>query len=158
VASHRGHITVALLFNGALVVALASTAAAAAMTHGQRLLTGIGVVFAGLLFALFPDVDIKSRGQMLFYRLFVVFDVFLIATGEYVAAAYFGLLALVPIVSRHRGWTHSYLAMVLVPAPVLVAPMYLAGSAVVDGVPYYLGAVTGYFSHLVADGMVFRRR
>jgi membrane-bound metal-dependent hydrolase YbcI (DUF457 family) len=157
-ASHRGHISIALLFGVALLFALGSTAAAAAMPLPRRALTAVGMLWAGVLFALFPDVDIKSRGQMLFYRLFVGFDVLLIATGQFVAAAYFGLLALVPIISRHRGWTHSYVAMLAVPLPILLVPMYLAAAPVLDGLPYYLGAVAGYFSHLVADGMVFRRR
>jgi hypothetical protein len=158
VASHRGHISLAIVFGAALVAALASTATAAAMSFRERAVTAVGVVSVGVLFALFPDVDIKSRGQMLFYRLFVLVDAVLIVTGQFAAAAYFGLLALVPIVSRHRGWTHTYAAMLLVPAPILVAPMYLARAPVLDGLPYYLGAVAGYLSHLVADGMLFRRR
>lgn len=157
-ASHRGHISIAVVFGAALLAGLASTASAAAMPLPERAVTGVGVLWTGVLFALFPDVDIKSRGQLLFYRLFVGLDLVLIATEQYVVAACFGLLALLPIISRHRGWTHSYIAMLVVPAPILVAPMYFAGAPVLDGLPYYLGGVTGYFSHLVADGMLFRRR
>lgn len=124
----------------------------------EKVFNAIGILCAGVLFALFPDVDIKSRGQLVFYRVFIVLDVILLLAGEFTLAAYFGLLALVPIVSRHRGWTHSYAAMILVPMPVLLVPMYLADHIVADGVPLYLGAVTGYFSHLLADGLVFRRR
>jgi membrane-bound metal-dependent hydrolase YbcI (DUF457 family) len=157
-ASHRGHISIALCFGVALLFVLGSTAAAAAMPMPRRALTAVGTLWTGVIFALFPDVDIKSRGQMLFYRLFIGLDVLLIATGQFAVAAYFGLLALLPIVSRHRGWTHSVAAMLLVPSPILAVPMYLAGAPVLDGLPFYLGAVTGYFSHLVADGMLFRRR
>jgi membrane-bound metal-dependent hydrolase YbcI (DUF457 family) len=157
-ASHRGHISIAVVFGGGLVWGLASTSAAAALPLPQRVLTGAGMIATGVLFALFPDVDIKSRGQLLFYRLFIAADVLLIASGSYALAAYFGLLALVPIISRHRGWTHSVVAMLLVPLPILAIPMYLARSAALDGLPFYLAAVTGYLSHLLADGMVFRRR
>ena len=104
-----------------------------------------------LMFALWPDVDIKSKGQKLFYRIFFVVDIFFIYLEEYKIAAYFGLIIILPILSKHRGWTHSIPAMFLIPSPILLYPIYLSNSYDFSGMPYYVSAVTGYFSHLLLD-------
>lgn len=156
-AGYKGHISIAALFGTGLAVALAFTAAGEALPLQERIIKGLVVIWLAVIFGLFPDVDIKSKGQLLFYRLFFLLDLGLLLLGRWKEAALLGFLALVPILSRHRGWTHSFIAMLLVPAPILVGPMYLAHALVWDGLPYYLGAVAGYFSHLVADGMVISR-
>ena len=46
----------------------------------------------GLMFAVWPDVDIKSYGQKFFYIIFFLVDVFLIYQQSYKIAAYFGLI------------------------------------------------------------------
>ena len=79
---------------------------------------------------------------------------FLIFKEEYQIAAYFGLIIILPILAKHRGWTHSKIAMVLVPLPILLYPMYIKNSMDFSGAPYYAAAVTGYFSHLVLDGEI----
>ena len=76
-----------------------------------------GPFIVAVLFGLFPDIDTNSIGQNIFFGLAFVADVLLIATGRLEAAAYLGLLAMTPIVGHHRGWTHSKLAMFLVPLP-----------------------------------------
>jgi membrane-bound metal-dependent hydrolase YbcI (DUF457 family) len=155
---YRGHISVALLFGIMLIAGLSLTAAAMAMPLGEKVIKGVVVLWIAVLFGLFPDVDIKSKGQLLFYRLFFVLDIVLLVGKHYQEAAFLGFLALLPILSRHRGWTHTLWAMLIIPLPILLGPIYLAREPNMEGLPYYLGAVVGYFSHLVADGMIFRRR
>ncbi len=111
-----------------------------------------------LLFALWPDVDTASLSQKIFYSLFLIVDVTLVATRHFQEAAYLGLFALVPVVSRHRGWTHSWWAMVLVPAPLFVLPLLMLPERPFSGLPFYGAAVTGYFSHLFLDGLAPGRR
>ncbi|NTV47682.1 MAG: metal-dependent hydrolase, partial [Chlorobiales bacterium] len=60
-----------------------------------------------LLFSLWPDVDAKSKGQLLFYRICLVVDVTLILMERLQEAAFLGLFAMLPLVGKHRGWTHS---------------------------------------------------
>ena len=108
----------------------------------------------GLMFAVWPDVDIKSIGQKFFYIVFFMVDLFLIFSEEYKIAAYFGLMVILPILAKHRGWTHSIPAMFLIPSPFLLYPIYVSQSFDFSGGPYYACAVTGYFSHLVLDGKV----
>lgn len=156
-AGYKGHISAGVLFGVMMAAGLAFTPIAEALTLEQKVWKGLIVVWLAVIFALFPDVDIKSKGQLLFYRVFVVLDLVLLVGEYYLEAALLGFLALLPIISKHRGWTHTFTAMVLVPSPILIGPMYVAGEPVLDGLPFYLGAVAGYLSHLIADGMLFGR-
>ena len=104
--------------------------------------------------ALFPDTDIKSIAQKSFYLMFFLFDVFLIFIGKIDIAAYFGVVIILPLLGKHRGWTHSIPAMFLIPSPFLLYPIYVSQSFDFSGGPYYACAVTGYFSHLVLDGKI----
>ncbi len=62
-----------------------------------------------------------------------------------------------PIVGKHRGWTHTFLAMVLVPLPIVLVP-YMNNRFIWDtGLIIYGAAVAGYFSHLWLDGYVKRK-
>src|SRR4051794_25867339 len=157
-SGYRGHISTAVLFGILLLIGLSFTSVAAAMPLPEKLLKSLGVLWLAVMFALFPDIDIKSKGQMLYYRLFFLLDAGLLLSGRFQQAALLGFLALLPILSRHRGWTHTVWAMILIPLPILAGPVYLAHQPASEGLPYYLGAVVGYLSHLLADGMLFRRR
>ncbi|MBI4639902.1 MAG: metal-dependent hydrolase [Candidatus Tectomicrobia bacterium] len=108
-----------------------------------------------LLAALWPDVDIKSKAQALFYKAFLVIDLLLIAEHYYKEAAFLGLFAMLPIVGKHRGWTHSLWAAFLLPIPLLFFPMFTSMDPVSSGIPYYLAALVGYLSHLLLDGKLF---
>lgn len=119
-----------------------------------QLLVGLYVI--AVLFALFPDVDTNSVGQNIFFGIAFLADILLIVSGKFEAAAYLGLLAMLPIIAKHRGWTHHKLAMVLVPLPILIIP-YLQNQKIWTlGVLIYGAAVVGYFSHLLLDGLIVK--
>lgn len=157
---YKGHIIGAVICNTAYVGALAvAPPTILDNTHNlisnQQLLAGLFVV--AVLFGLFPDIDTNSKGQKIFYGLALAADIFLILDGRIEAAAYLGLLAMTPIVGKHRGWTHSKLAMLLIPSPILIVP-YINDSSLIDiALIVYGAAVVGYFSHLLFDGMIWRR-
>jgi len=109
-------------------------------------------IVIGLLFAIWPDIDTKSLGQKVFYTIFLLMDVYLIWKHQYKIAAYFGLIIILPVLAKHRGWTHSKIAMVLVPLPILLYPMIAGGLLDFSNLPFYTVAVIGYFSHLLLDG------
>ena len=161
-AGYRGHIYAAVAVGVVLVGGLAISPLGATLSASEKIVKATGVLGIAIVFGLFPDVDIKSRGQLLFFRLVFALDVLLVATGRFREAAILGLIALVSILSRHRGWTHTVWAALLVPLPILVGAFYLAresvGNPYVDGLPYYLGAVAGYMSHLLLDGTLVRPR
>lgn len=108
---------------------------------------GIFAVLGGL----FPDVDTNSKGQHLFYGAAIVVDAYLIFREHYRYAAVLGFFSMLPAVSPHRGWTHTWWAALLVPVGVLLGPMFLLGMPWQPFVPFYLATVLGYFSHLMLD-------
>ena len=145
---YRGHLAGGLFFG---VMGLVGAILLGWLVFEPLLVSGL-IGFC-LLGALFPDVDTNSKGQNLYYAVFVLIDFGLILKGLYVWAAWFGLFSMLPAVGSHRGWTHTWWAMVLVPLPILVIPFFVqAGDMASRFVPFYIAFVLGYFSHLILDG------
>lgn len=134
---------------------------------------GIGACFVvAVLSGLWPDVDIKSRSQQIFYRIFLVFSIILILRKQYLQSAVLGIFAMLPLLGKHRGWTHSRLTMLLLPAVFLLLPFYFKGAAVDldnlmsshnldfirSGFPFYTASLIGYATHLQMDGILLRFR
>ena len=143
----------------------------------------LGCFAIALLFGLWPDVDIKSKSQQIFYTVLFVLNASLILFWQrYLEAALLGLFAMLPILSRHRGWTHSKITMILLPSLFLVIPIYveypnwatgweelpdLFDSLVTwknlpvtlrSGLAFYVAGFIGYATHLYLDGILFRSR
>ncbi len=142
----------------------------------------IGCFAVAVLFGLWPDVDIKSKSQKIFYSvLFAVNLVLIVFLQKYLESALLGLFAMLPIMSKHRGWTHARITMILLPSVFLLIPIYSAHSewetdgnlvdlfnslaewdgltgALRSGVPFYVASFIGYASHLHLDGILFRSR
>jgi membrane-bound metal-dependent hydrolase YbcI (DUF457 family) len=116
----------------------------------------VGLFVIAVLFGLFPDVDTNSMGQNIFFGVAFIAMITLIVVGKFEPAAYLGLLAMTPIIGKHRGWTHSKLAMFLVPAPILIIPYLHNHHVWTLGVVIYGAAFAGYFSHLLLDGLIVR--
>lgn len=159
-ANYRGHI-VGGLAAGSLYALLLSKVPVESYAEAVRLLSDWQAVAAlfvlSMLFALFPDVDTNSKGQDLFMGFAFLVDLLLVLEGAFQAAAYLGLIAMLPIISRHRGWTHTKWAMLLVPSPLLIVPYAYNENALPIAAIYYGAAVAGYFSHLLLDGLIWRR-
>jgi membrane-bound metal-dependent hydrolase YbcI (DUF457 family) len=155
VAGYKGHLFGAGLFAIAYIAALGYAFSIDAAYEQFSMLEQVGypaaLVTLTLLFGLWPDVDIHSKGQRIFYSIFFAVDVFLIVTERFRAAAYLGLVALLPVLSKHRGWTHSWWAMLLIPSPLLILPYLHMPERPLVGLPFYGAAVAGYLSHLVVD-------
>ena len=145
-ASGKGHLLGGAVFLWAFLTVLANYYF---VPSPMEILIYASIV---LLFSLWPDVDIKGLGQKVFYTIFLVTDlIILFYFKNHTASAYFGLLIILPILAKHRGWTHYRTTAVLLPLPLLLVPIYAFQGSLVDGVPYYLAAVKGYFSNLFFD-------
>ncbi len=142
----------------------------------------IGCFVIAVLFGLWPDVDIKSKSQKIFYSvLFTLNLVLIVFFQKYLESALLGLFAMLPIMSKHRGWTHAKITMILLPGVFLLVPIYTnypewtsGGNlmsdfyalrdwdylldAVLSGLPFYVASFIGYGSHLHLDGILFRSR
>lgn len=113
--------------------------------------TAVVLGVAALMGALFPDTDTDSRGQNLFYLILVLLDIAFMIKGLYRWAAVLGFCAMLPALGRHRGWTHTWWAMLLVPLPIVLLPVVFYDQSVERLLPFYLSVVIGYFSHLLLD-------
>jgi membrane-bound metal-dependent hydrolase YbcI (DUF457 family) len=159
-ANYKGHIVGGLTFGALYMAALIYVpvtyfAEVSGVLHGWQAIAAVFVL--AVLFGLFPDVDTNSKAQDIFLGTAFITDVLLIASGNIQAAAYLGLVAMLPIVTHHRGWTHTKWAMLLVPLPILVVP-YLYNQAILpSSIVYYGAAVAGYFSHLFLDGLIIKQ-
>ncbi len=168
-SDYRGHIAAGALFYSATLAVVFGLPAMLGRSGDAPVVDWWEVpaqLAVAMLAGLWPDVDVTSHGRKLFYRLFLIFDLYLIISGAWQAAALLGLFAILPGLGRHRGWTHKVWAALLVPLSIPAAAAFLQrdgsfGVAPDMGrveavLPYYLAAVVGYFSHLAADGFLGR--
>ncbi|MBA3758053.1 metal-dependent hydrolase [Candidatus Saccharibacteria bacterium] len=156
-ANYKGHIAGAVAVTTVYVVGLSFLPGELLEKTGGilsdwQMVAGLFVV--SMLMGLWPDIDTNSKGQDIFFATAFLFDIALISQGYLEAAAYFGLLAMTPIVGKHRGWTHSKLAMLLVPLPFVAVPYLNKSSILATYLIFYGAAVAGYFSHLLLDGKI----
>jgi membrane-bound metal-dependent hydrolase YbcI (DUF457 family) len=119
--------------------------------HNPEPLNAVALMAICLLGALFPDTDTDSRGRHLFYLFLVTLNLVLMIMESFKWAAIVGFCAMLPAIGHHRGWTHTWLAMLLVPLPIIILPAYFYGFSFNTLFPFYLAAIVGYFSHLVLD-------
>jgi membrane-bound metal-dependent hydrolase YbcI (DUF457 family) len=143
---YRGHVTGgAILWGGCLAAGISL-----GMVQPQpEAVLVLGT--AALMGALFPDTDTDSKGQNLFFLALVILDLAFMIKGMFRWAAVLGFCAMLPALGRHRGWTHTWWAMLLVPLPILLLPVIFYDQSAARLLPFYLSAVIGYFSHLVLD-------
>ncbi len=114
-------------------------------------LLAAGLICISAMASLFPDVDTSSMARKFFYGLLAILDAVLLVNGYYKWAAILGLAAMLPAIGDHRGWTHTWWAMLLTPAVILAVPLLLYNLPWEMLAPYYIAAVVGYFSHLALD-------
>lgn len=114
-------------------------------------LLGLVLTAVTVMAALFPDVDTDSKGQSLFYAILAAVDLGLLIRGQFKWAAVIGFAAMLPALGHHRGWTHTWWAMFLIPLPILVLPVIFWQVHPLALAPFYAAAVLGYLSHLVLD-------
>lgn len=106
--------------------------------------------------SLFPDIDTKSKGQKYFYYTIGALAFVLIIASNYVLATYLLLLALIPLIIRHRGITHSVpvmtsMCVLLAVIASIQAPLY--GAVVARALLFFW---IGIISHIWLD-LGFRR-
>ncbi|MCK4264874.1 metal-dependent hydrolase [Candidatus Babeliales bacterium] len=104
-----------------------------------------------VLGALFPDIDIKSKGQRIFYLILLIILTWSVYANNLVILAVASISGFIPLLSRHRGITHRtwfvVLAPLLVPIVASQQNIYLSQKATTA---YYF-FVAGGLSHLILD-------
>ena len=157
--SYKGHLA------GGVLVATAVAAAAEGSGGGPE--TTLGLFATALFFSLFPDLDTSSRPQRWFFKLVFAALLYLAWAGEYRTATAVAVLALLPVLDHHRGWTHYRLSPIAAAAVVAAGYTWwkLDGTgleewiAVLGQLPHGLeakfagAALAGWYTHLVLDGL-----
>ncbi len=104
-----------------------------------------------VLGALFPDVDVKSKGQGIFYKMMLICLVLLLWRRQMQLFVMASFVALLPVLVRHRGLFHRAWFLVAVPFGVAIAagssfPAYKESFVLVAGF-----FVAGALSHILLD-------
>ncbi len=145
-SGYKGHLAGGLVAYGLVL----SAAQVLQMLNPSPLTAAewLGFTLAG---ALFPDIDIKSKGQKYFYSVLFILFIILIGTHHIELVAILGLLAVIPMMVRHRGIFHrTWFVIVLPVACALVCSTYSTVDCTIllhDAFFFILGAL----SHLVLD-------
>lgn len=115
------------------------------------LFTGLEWGLCTLLGSLFPDIDTKSKGQKLFYRVLFIFLILLTFQQKLQTAVFMCLTGFIPLLVNHRGLCHNILFILAIPTlfsgyVYLFLPQYI--SLILGNLIFFtLGAI----SHLCLD-------
>lgn len=101
--------------------------------------------------SLFPDIDTKSKGQGIYYRLILCILLFLLTQGNMQLFIAMSIISLIPLLVRHRGLFHKLWFVTCFPAVVSLIlsiqfPMF-ATIIYFDAFFFIVGAI----SHLLLD-------
>ena len=162
--TYKGHLA------GGLLVSAGATAAFAVGAGGEFTAQTIGGVFATtLFFSLSPDLDTSSRPQRWYFKLVFIILAGLAWNEQFRLATALALVAIMPVLDHHRGWTHHRLSppLALGAAGALCGYWMLPEEAsfrewvtqvtdlarsdilVIAG-----AAILGWYTHLILDGLL----
>jgi membrane-bound metal-dependent hydrolase YbcI (DUF457 family) len=100
---YKGHLMGGAAAFGA---AYAAVSMAKFMPYGDPCM--IASCFAtALAGSLFPDIDIKSKGQNLFYWIILGLFVYFFYNKQFVTLSYIAMAATLPLLVKHRGIFHN---------------------------------------------------
>jgi len=112
---YKGHLVGGIIAFGLLFFGIMS----AFIPVASRFNIGEWLLFA-LAGSLFPDVDVKSKGQKYFYYIVLVCLVVLAVRQQFEMLACFSFIVITPMLVRHRGIFHSPRFVIAVPLLVWV--------------------------------------
>ncbi len=108
-SNYKGHLAGGLFFYLITLYGIASYYVCPALP------TAIEWLLFALAGSLFPDVDIKSKGQNYFYWLIFALLLFLFFMKRFTLMAIVGVIAVIPQLVRHRGIFHRLWFVILLP-------------------------------------------
>ena len=107
---YKGHLVGGIVVYGLLFFGLVGVVIA----QPSMLTAGEWLLFA-LAGSLFPDIDIKSKGQKYFYYIVFLFFIILAAYQRFEMLTCFSFIIITPMLVRHRGIFHSQRFVIAIP-------------------------------------------
>lgn len=100
---YKGHLMGGAASFGAT---LALVSVVQLMPYGDPL-TIISCFATAMAGSLFPDIDIKSKGQYLFYWLILGLFIYFFYNKQFITLSYVSMAATLPMLTKHRGIFHN---------------------------------------------------
>ena len=142
--NYKGHLVGGMAAYGLLLCTLLALVKPSLLTASEWLLFAL----AG---SLFPDIDIKSKGQKYFYYFILLVFIVLVVGKRFEAMACCGFIVIWPMLVNHRGIFHNPWFVVIMP---LV--LWIIISSIIPGVSQQfffdiLFFIVGAVSHIWLD-------
>tara|TARA_B100001250_G_scaffold409020_1_gene432505 strand:- start:1495 stop:2016 length:522 start_codon:yes stop_codon:yes gene_type:complete len=158
----RGH----MMSGGVVGIGVVVGAVKSQYIAANDYLTFITLWITTLFFSLFPDLDAASVPQRWFFRLVFLILLVLGWYERYDMATLIALLALLPLLDHHRGWTHWKISPLLVGPILAVVFNYWNFRSDLNGTfswesvwqsireheVYLIACLLGWYTHLLLDG------
>lgn len=100
---------------------------------------------------LFPDIDIKSKGQQLFYKLMCVILIVCILYKAYFPCSLLALCSFTPLLTKHRGLFHEFWFLVLLTSAAALLFIWFLPAYKETIITNALFFSVGFTSHLWLD-------
>lgn len=107
--NYKGHLV------GGLIAYLISLYLVVMYTTWPTIFTAVEWLFFALVGSLFPDVDVKSKGQNYFYWFIALLLGYFFVLKHFTMMATIGVVAVIPQLVRHRGIFHRIWFITLLP-------------------------------------------
>lgn len=132
------------------ITAFTSTAVAFVVFPELGTPVHVSVFLSGVVFSLFPDIDIKSTSSKIFYSVFLIYLVLLYLMKRYALGHISAIFGMIPQITRHRGLFHHPITAVILPSyPIFV---WINGYMQLNvAIAISLAGIGGYFTHLFLD-------
>ena len=142
--NYKGHLVGGAGAFGILFFALRSSC-------NPSLFTGVEWFVFTLAGALFPDIDIKSKGQKYFYWAVLLLFTFLLLKKQFESMACFSFVIITPMLVKHRGIFHRF--WFVVSMPLLVWSLVAVALPDYSSILFFntLFFITGGISHIALD-------
>ena len=145
--NYKGHV-VGGIATYALVLVTASKLAFRVNTNYTELILWLILCISG---ALFPDIDVKSKGQKIFYTLFFMIIIWSVTHQNWQMLSIASIAGVIPLLSRHRGISHNTWFIITVPLIIPVTASYQSQALLNHAISAYVFFVAGALSHLILD-------
>jgi hypothetical protein len=142
--NYKGHVLGGIVVYGVIFCTVAS------MLH-PSFITAFEWLLFTLAGALFPDIDIKSKGQKYFYHLVLMLLIVLAVHRQFTTITCCSFIVITPMLVRHRGIFHRSWFIITMPIIVWALASIILPSLSASLFLNTLFFIAGGLSHIVLD-------